>query len=159
MPNTIRHIFENTRAKITEAEYRTLTPCLARSVLSIVIRNRLCRYIRNYNFHRALDRIVDVLPGLRVIWMECNSLPPKRLDDSFLQRCRARGIHELRNVGGVTEVTEQGIMDFIFARPSINLMIHLDMTYRRASRDLLRNLIEVSRCPFESYFRSECRDA
>ncbi|KAH7708205.1 hypothetical protein AAVH_24548, partial [Aphelenchoides avenae] len=99
-------------------------------------------YIRNYNFHRALDRIVDVLPGLRVIWMECNSLPPKRLDDSFLQRCRARGIHELRNVGGVTEVTEQGIMDFIFARPSINLMIHLDMTYRRASRDLLRNLIE-----------------
>lgn len=84
---------------------------------------------------------MDLLPGLRAIRVGRNTLTPTRIDDAFLERCRTRGIRQLRNAGGVTE---QGIVDFIFARPSLNEMILLDASYPRASRDFLKNLIEVS---------------
>lgn len=111
--------------------------------------SRIFRSISDDHYHQAFDRLVELLPALRAIRLERNTLPPKRIEDSFLQRCRTHGICELRSgicqVRDAGSVTEQGIMDFIFDRPSLDEMTFLAATCSQVSRDFVKNLIQVSR--------------
>lgn len=55
----------------------------------------------------------------------------------------------MRDAGSVTE---QGIMDFIFDRPSLDEMTFLAATCSQVSRDFVKNLIQVSRVSSKSIF-------